>query len=605
MVSNLTVKVGADIAGLQKELNKASGQLAGFGKSVSGIGNQLKGLFAGFGLLKIGQDVISTTSEFQKFEAVLSNTLGSNSEAQKALANIKDFAQTTPFEVSEVTAAYVRWANQGLTPTIDKMGKLGDIASSLGAGFEQTAEAFKDLAVGQTKRIEEIGISAQQSNGKIQLSFKGVNIEIEKNAQGVQKALEVYSQLNGVLGTSDAVSKTLGGRISNLNDAWAGLMLSIGNGTSGPMFAAVESLTTITNALANFGSEMALIGQAISPFHDLRDVSKETLDYLMKFGQTDTGKKVADILKPLTDQKNIDFLNNYKQNYKDFVDILSNEGESIADINVLWNHYLQKRIESQKADNEASTQATRNAVMEAKAIAQKNVELAKEEKLKNKKAGIVNPGTTLSGIINTPETLGSSIGGMNTVLKNANAVMNEFQDKLRDTSAIYNESFQSISNTALDIGPLISQSMADMVGSFAESIGSMAAGASGINDVGAIILSGVAAIAGSLGKAMIAFGFASEALRELIKNPYTAIAAGIALVALSKYASTKANAIVNSGGGGSGGGSSNGLNSVNARPITNDPNDGKREFTIHLKAKGSDLIGVIDEQHRRDGKIKG
>ena len=55
-----------------------------------------------------------------------------------------------------------------------------NLFASLGAGFEQTAEAFKDLAVGQTKRIEEIGISAQQANGKIQLSFKGVNIEVEK-----------------------------------------------------------------------------------------------------------------------------------------------------------------------------------------------------------------------------------------------------------------------------------------------------------------------------------------------------------------------------------------------------------------------------------------
>jgi hypothetical protein len=338
VTSNLTVKIGADIDGLRKELVKANTHLQGFGKGLSSITGQLKGLAAGFGLMEVGKQVIEVTSQFQKFEAILTNTLGSDSAAKKALDNIRDFALNTPFEVSEVTAAYVRWANQGLSPTIDRMKKLGDVASSLGAGFEQTAEAFKDLAVGQTKRLEEIGIAAEAVRGtnKLALSFKGVTLEIEKNAEGVQKALDVYSQLNGVLGTSDAVSQTLGGRISNLKDAWSNLMLSIGEGTSGPLFKAVESLTVITNALGNLGSELALIGQAVSPFHDLRDVSKQTLDYLVKFGRTDTGKRLAEVLKPFSDQDNITFLKAYDENHKNFVSTLLGEGESLDDINVLW-----------------------------------------------------------------------------------------------------------------------------------------------------------------------------------------------------------------------------------------------------------------------------
>ena len=252
-------------------------------------------MLAGFGIVEIGRQVIEVTSQFQKFEAILTNTLGSNSDAQYALQSIREFAVRTPFEVSELTAAYVRWANQGLTPTIDKMRMLGDVASSLGAGFEQTAEAFKDLAVGQTKRIEEIGISAEQANGKIKLSFRGVTIEVEKNAEGVQKALETYSQLNGVLGSTDAVSKTLGGQVSNLKDAWDNFLLTLGQSSGGVLSFVVTSLTSLLTTLSNLGNELDIIGNKLAPWRDINDLSKETLDYALKFGRTDSGKPIRDI----------------------------------------------------------------------------------------------------------------------------------------------------------------------------------------------------------------------------------------------------------------------------------------------------------------------
>lgn len=247
----MQVLISAQTKGLNTALSQSTSALKTFEGAISKTNTLLTSFGIGLGaatVAKIAGDIINVTAQFEKFSAVLANTLGSDSAAQAALDEIRVFAQETPFEVSEITAAYVRWANQGLNPTIDKMTKLGDVASSLGAGFEQTAEAFKDLLVGQTKRIEEIGISAQQSNGKIQLSFKGVNLEIEKSVEGVTKALETYSQLNGVLGTSDQVSETLGGRISNLKDAYSNLLLTIGTGNGGALKDTVNILIQITNA---------------------------------------------------------------------------------------------------------------------------------------------------------------------------------------------------------------------------------------------------------------------------------------------------------------------------------------------------------------------
>jgi phage tail tape-measure protein len=147
ILAKMQVVIDANTAQFNKSLSQSTSQFQKFSSNISTIG---KSLVAGFGLLEIGRGVIEVTSQFEKFEAILTNTLGDSSKAQKALADIREFAQVTPFEVSEITAAYVRWANQGLNPTIDRMRKLGDVASSLGAGFEQTAEAVKDLMVGQT-----------------------------------------------------------------------------------------------------------------------------------------------------------------------------------------------------------------------------------------------------------------------------------------------------------------------------------------------------------------------------------------------------------------------------------------------------------------------
>lgn len=249
----MQVLISAQTKGLNTALSQSTSALKGFESAISNTNKVLTSFGVGIGaaaIANIAGQVIEVTAQFEKFGAVLANTLGSSSAAQTALDEIKQFAVEQPFEVAEITAAYVRWANLGLTPTIAKMAKLGDVASSLGAGFEQTAEAFKDLMVGQTKRIEEIGISAQQSNGKIQLSFKGVNLEIEKTAEGVDKALNFFSQLKGVQGTSAAIAETLGGKISNLSDAYTNLLGTVGGANSGVLKDTTDLLISMTNAAA-------------------------------------------------------------------------------------------------------------------------------------------------------------------------------------------------------------------------------------------------------------------------------------------------------------------------------------------------------------------
>ena len=368
VLAKMAVQIAANTAQFNSQLSQSQKQFSGFANSIQ---NTAKGLIAGFGLLEIGSQVIKTTGEFQRFEAVLSNTLGSESKAQRALKDIKDFASATPFAVNELTGAFVKLANQGFVPTTNELKKLGDLASSTGKGFDQLAEAIIDAQVGEFERLKEFGVRAKKEGDKVTFTFKGVKQQVDFTSESIQQYILSLGDAVGVSGSMEKISATLEGRISNLGDAWDSLMLSIGTGTSGPLFGAVESLTKLTTAAANFRQELALIGQAVSPFHDLRDVSKETLDYLMKFGRTDSGKAVADILKPFTSQDAVTALKNFDNNHKNFIDTLVKEGESVNDANVLWQRYIETQIEVAKAQKESFSE-------ERIAAVQKEIELAKE-----------------------------------------------------------------------------------------------------------------------------------------------------------------------------------------------------------------------------------
>lgn len=391
VTAEVGVKISANEVAFKAALDRATSSISKFEnrlKNTISVTGALSQALGAFSVYEITRQVINTTSEFQKLETVLGKTLGSSQLAAQSFEMITKFAQESPYQVQELTNVFVRWANLGLSPSIEKMRMLSDVASSLGAGFEQTGEAFKDLMVGQTKRLEEIGISAVQSNGKIQLSFKGVNIEIEKNAAGVMKALQTYSSLQGVQGASAAIMETLGGKTSNLNDKWTLLMYSIGQSTEGPLYWAIETFGNIITALSNINSEIDILIEKASkssliPILPRKEgMSPKTYDYLLKFGSTEKGTPIPDILKKFEGgRKPEEIYNRLFLKQADFVKLLKEEGEDVKDINKLWEAYsrdIVKRVNYNIQMNMLSEQSLLKAKKEADALKQK---LADEQKL--------------------------------------------------------------------------------------------------------------------------------------------------------------------------------------------------------------------------------
>ena len=248
----MAVLISGDTSGLNKGIKSATKELNTFEKTAKGIGTSLA---AGIGAISFGliaKQVIDVTANFQRFEAVLTNTLGSGSKAQAALGLIKDFASKTPFSVEQLTSSFVKLANQGFVPTRDELRKLGDLASSTGKEFDQLAEAIIDAQTGEFERLKEFGIRAKKQGDQVQFTFKGVQTQVKFTSEEIQNYVLSLGDLEGVSGSMAAISQTLGGRISNLGDAFDNLLLSLGKLTGGPLNAAIIGLTKLINVMTDF-----------------------------------------------------------------------------------------------------------------------------------------------------------------------------------------------------------------------------------------------------------------------------------------------------------------------------------------------------------------
>ncbi len=348
----LIVELSAQIQGLKQGLDNASKEISKFntntnnaakntekdfnaiGSTASKVGGIVAGAFAVGSIVNFGKGVIAATSEFQKFEAVLSNTLGSSSAAQLALSQIQEFAATTPFQINELTGAFVKLANQGFTPNITQMRLLGDLASSTGKSFDQLAEAILDAQTGEFERLKEFGVRAAVAGDQVTFTFKGIKTQVDNTSEAIRGYVLSLGAAEGVSGSMEKISGTLGGRISNVSDSFTQLQTTIGQINGGALFTfvgllqkalsyfneiinldlkkeqfAMEGLnmTEQRAVIANYNAELSKIGS-------INNVDK--LNNQLKYIQTNLEFYQQAMLTE-TDEHNRDVAFSYFNSYKD------------------------------------------------------------------------------------------------------------------------------------------------------------------------------------------------------------------------------------------------------------------------------------------------
>lgn len=234
-----------------KKANKATKD-AGSGiqalnKQLDGLKNYIIGAFSIGAIVGFTKSVIDTTSEFQKYKAVLANSLGSMDAAELAMSRIQEIAAKTPLSVRDLTDAYVQLANRGVQPTNKELINLADVAAATGKPVDLLLGAIADAT--DTMRWRNLGIDVQKNGNKMIGTFRGLKVEVDANTKGALEMVSAFGQIEGIAGATEAVSKTLTGQISNLGDAWDRLLDAVGNKTKG-IFS--QSFSLISRVLTNY-----------------------------------------------------------------------------------------------------------------------------------------------------------------------------------------------------------------------------------------------------------------------------------------------------------------------------------------------------------------
>lgn len=193
----------------------------------------------------------------------------------------------------------------------------------------------------------------------------------------------------------------------------------------------------------------------------------------------------------------------------------------------------------------------------------------------------------------TPElkTTGPSTSG--TSLFDSDAAMKQIMARAQQLKKVTIDTAQSIQKVWVDTAAMIGSAISSIAYEFGRAIG-------GATDFGEAILSAIIGFAKQFGEVLIGLGVAAIAAQQLAVNPYTAVAAGAALLLLAGAASAALQGSQDSYNSGS---SRSGNSSVNG--ATNWRDGIKIDVTGEMEIRGDRLIYVINRQGQLNSRTRG
>lgn len=242
----IVVEIGVDASSAQKKIKAFGGTVS---KTTQKSATNVRSLTKAFGGLviaagglaifgKVASGIFNVNRETQKLFASLKTVTGSAENATKAFRGIEKFASETPFQVEQITTAFIRMKSLGLDPSEDALRSYGNTASAMGMDLMQFVEAVADATTNEFERLKEFGIKAKSEGDRVSFTFQGITTTVRKNAKEINEFLTSIGE-NQFAGAMEEQMKTIDGRLSNLKDNFSTFARLIG---TGGVNTAMESL---------------------------------------------------------------------------------------------------------------------------------------------------------------------------------------------------------------------------------------------------------------------------------------------------------------------------------------------------------------------------
>jgi uncharacterized membrane protein YgcG len=593
----IEVEIGANVAGLTAGVNTATGQLDKLGKAAATTAPQVQKLAqatqgynsvgidfarivqdAPFGIIGVGNNIQQLAGSFQ----VLKNQTGSTSAALKqSFASIFSSGNALILGISLLTSAF----------TILQM-----------KGFFKTEEDAKSL---------------DEALKEYQETLTGVAAATLKGAQDAQKELAVLKSLE-LQATNTAISTDK--RLAAVNELQKQYPDYFGNLTKEQILNGQVGdayLKVAANLLAKAKAQAATNQIAQNGIDLLRIETKLEEQRAQRLQETSSAQAQLDAL--IQKRQKEGFLTQGDlQRYDTLIKSINSANESLTEEATLQSEISRINKENTQLTQEITKQLEAGAsVVNTKLATSKaiNTEKEKELKLEDELIARTELGNQLrNDAFKKLQTLTSELAPSLGKLQEIDLSKIQIAPEIADIDDSKLTAFVlRLAQFNSEVAGVIEGGAQQTLGDFAFAIGdALASGGNVVKAAGAALLGGLAGVLNQLGQLAIGTGLAIAGIKKALQtlNPAVAIGAGVALIALAGFVSSKAKSLGGSSGGGggaTGGGSSVGSSGVGGGTSFAGGGQGSlfqqnRDVSGEFVVKGADLVYVLGQANNRINK---
>lgn len=226
---------GAGLKQFENGMRSASMKLADFSdrvtRAAAGMTLAAGAITTGLGAA-LGKSVIDASAQWETYTATLKTIEGSSEAAEKSLAWVADFAKRTPYDMNQVTEAFIAMKAYGLDPMNGSLETLGDAASGMNKTLMDAVEAIADAVTGENERLKSFGIRTSVAGDEVTYSWrengKDLTKTVRKNGTEIEKALlDILGRFDGAMLEQ---STTWKGMFAALGDNYDDFLRRIGRG---------------------------------------------------------------------------------------------------------------------------------------------------------------------------------------------------------------------------------------------------------------------------------------------------------------------------------------------------------------------------------------
>ena len=598
--NNLRVNILANIKNFDAAMTKASSRLNSFGKKTAEVGKSLSlGLTAPITIA--GTVAVNQAVRFEKLRTTLNVLTGSADNGAKAFERLVQFSAKTPFQLPDLVAVNNTLMGFGLSAkeAFVNLQRLGDIAGITGGDLNNIAIAFgqaaaegrlmtRDLRQFINNGVPVIKILAEEmgvAEGEIMdLASQGqITFDVLENA--FKNATEAGGTFAG--GTK-VLSQTLGGLLSTLKDNVNIALAEFG-----------QAIAKAFNLSENIPKISAFLKELTDRFKELSPATQKTIilftaavaaigPLLIIIGKLSIGIGALVTILPKAKLAFVDLTTAMKAN--PFILVAT----AIIGV-VIALQKLKKQTDAQKLDafgedlkklslDDAQskldklnkTYEANNKILEennklgfgtrkfllkdadgiqlkANKIDKENIERGEQIKLlkdfiklKKEEKTISEPTPAFDGTGGGTSTRGQVVS-VNQIT--SQDVVPVAGNPLLQLQANIADSINKIRKSKDDLKLILTDVSGNVQSALSSVVVGLASGSMKMSDVAGLLLGTIGDIATNLGKAAIKIGLTMKAIKLSFSNPFTAIAAGIALLAVGGMIKKAASTVMGGGGG--------------------------------------------------------